>query len=228
MTLLGQDTSLKLANLLIVLALSAYWLFATPSAPPLWQISLCAYFGVAYLLATLVPGNALRINLWPDRKRLWRSLALRRRTFGLMSGLWFFGHYNLGVKMLRVEIGGPQEIQPRYDPVLDNGQLATFIFMILFVTSYGWAMRALKADWRRVHGLAWFVVPLILVHSISARLAFEQRLPHVSLAMLLGIILFALYEFRMLSARNHQDRARHLLLLLAGTVVAVCYRFFYR
>jgi methionine sulfoxide reductase heme-binding subunit len=192
------------------------------------MVSAMAWAGLAFLILTLLPVNLLRLLQRPDGYPLLLWLARRGRPLGLMAGLWFFGHYKMAVKYLRTREGPPAVIQAKYDAVLDNGQIATFCFLILFITSYGWAQRWLRSDWKRLHGLTWFVVPLILIHSISAKWAFEQRLTHVSLVLIASIIAFAGFEARRLFARGHRDRWRHPLLLAAGLLTAIYYRFLFR
>lgn len=228
MLIVGNDPAIKAPNVVLVLAISAYWLFATPAPPPYWMIAGMAWVGLVWLTLTLVPGNALRIAFLPGWKERWRALARRRRTFGLMAGLWFFGHYNLGVKFVRATEGSPAKIQQRLDPMLDNGQIAAFIFLILFITSYGWAQRLLRSDWRRLHSLAWLVLPLILVHSLSIKWELEKAITTVSLAILTALFCFAAYEAVQLFKRNHPDRWRHIAMIAVGTGIALYYRFLFR
>jgi DMSO/TMAO reductase YedYZ heme-binding membrane subunit len=226
----GEDPEIKLPSLAFVLGISAYWLAGTPAdvAPPNWMVSIMAWVGLVFLMLTLIPANVLRFGVLPDWRKRLTPIAQRRRTLGLMTALWFWGHYNLAVKLVRSSQKAPSEIQAQYDPVLDTGQIALFIFLLLFLTSYKWSRQPLKGDWKRLQSLVWVAVPLILVHSISAKWAFEQQPVHVSLAMLLSIIGFAGYEAVRLGRRRHPDRWRHVLLIAVGLVIALYYRFLFR
>jgi DMSO/TMAO reductase YedYZ heme-binding membrane subunit len=225
--ILGDDPWIKIVNLAIVLPLSWYTLTQWEGGQELWYLSVTAYIGMAYVLATMIPGNALRIGLFERWKPQLRWLAVRRRTMGLMAALWFWGHYNLAISMR-----GPNAKQPslpisEFHPVVDTGQVAIFIFLILFITSYKWAMRLLKGNWRRLHSLMWFAIPFILVHSVSTKIAFEDKMTHISLAMIGAIIAFAAYEFRVLRSRNHPDQWRHVIMLALGLIFALYHRFLY-
>ncbi|KPF78091.1 hypothetical protein IP88_04870 [alpha proteobacterium AAP81b] len=219
------DARIKLPMVGLALLVSG-WAFLSGKRIPLWTLTLSASIGLALLAATLLPALLLRGRILPGWAPHWRALLKKRRTLGLMAALCFWVHYNFAVEMLR-QRHGPAEIQARYDPVLDPGQLAAFIFLILFLTSYEWARRLLKQDWKRLQSLVWFAVPLILVHSIAAKRAFEGRLTDVSLAILAAIIGLAVAEFFRLGV-GHRDRFRHPALLALGLIVALVLRFGFR
>lgn len=230
MRIIGEHPQVKLPSLAIVLAVSGYWMFGTPpeAAPPLWLLSVMAWTGLGFLALVLIPANIIRLkpsSAWQIRLL---PLARRRRTFGLMAALWFWGHFNLAVKFVQATAGTRATIQAHHDHVFENGQVALSIFLILFATSYRWARRLLKSDWKRLHSLVWYVVPLILVHSISAKMTFEHRLTTVSLAILVMIIGFAIVEAGILIKHRHADRWRHALMLTTGLTVALMIRFVFR
>ncbi|MCG8443962.1 MAG: hypothetical protein MI723_19335 [Caulobacterales bacterium] len=224
--LFGTDYAIKLPNLALAFGAMA-WGTAQPGPPPFWALSAAAYIGLVYLTLVLIPFNAHRIGLFARHKEAVRALVRRRRTFGLMAALWFWAHYHFAVELLR-RTKSVDALQADYDPVLDPGQMAIFIFLILFLTSYGWARRLLKSNWKRLQSLVWFAVPLILVHSISAKLRIQDAATHVTTLVLSGFIAFAVYEFLQLSKRGHPDRFRHIALIALGLGVGLFLRFVFR
>ncbi len=226
MKIFGPDVRIKLPNMFCAFGLM---IGATlhNAAPPFWLISVVVYVGLGYLCLTLLPFNLLRLRVLENHTAILRKLARQRRTFGLMTALWFWAHYHLAVTYLRVSkpVGS---IQKDYDQVLDAGQMAIFIFLILFITSYDWAKRLLKSNWKRLQSLVWFAVPLVLVHSISAKLRIQEAYTHISTAVLLGLIGFAVYETIQLNKRGHADKYRHVTLIGLGLAVGLFLRFAFR
>ncbi len=210
-------------NLAIVLF--AWWaVFQVPGPPPLWTVWGPAYVGLVYFALVLLPFNALRLQAGGGVARLLAQAVRWRRTFGLMTAAWFFLHFSAAVNYMR-ETYTVAELRERYDAATNPGMAALLVFFVLFVTSYGWARKALGQNWKRLQSLAWYCVPLILVHSIGAKWAFEQSITHVSLVILLGILAFAAFEAAALFRLKHPDRWRHPAMLASGLVAALIVRF---
>ena len=81
------------------------------------------------------------------------------------------------------------------------GLVATLVFVAMLATSTDRAQRALGRNWKRLHRLVWFAVPLVLGHAILA-----SGLDSPSNALYLGLIAFAGFEYRAL--RGGEGRGR--------------------
>jgi sulfoxide reductase heme-binding subunit YedZ len=126
---------------------------------------ISAYLGTFFLIGALVPSNLLRFERYASGRRT-RALARLRKPLGISAGIWFVAHsvvsvwelFNLSLPLL------PQFT--RTGIVL--GLLATVVFVAMLATSTDQAQRALGRNWKRLHRLVWFAVPLALAHTILA------------------------------------------------------------
>ncbi len=220
----GDNGGFKIANLAVVLF--SWWaVFQIPGPPPIWTVWVPAYVGLVYFSLVLLPFNMLRLKIGGDAwaKPLAR-LARWRRTFGLMAAAWFFLHFSTAVNYMR-ETYSVALLRERYEAATNPGMAALLVFFLLFITSYGWARRLLGQNWKRLQSLVWYCVPLILVHSVGAKWAFEGSLTHVSLVMLVLILTFAAIEMLLLTRVRHPDRWRHPAMIVAGLIAAITVRF---
>jgi DMSO/TMAO reductase YedYZ heme-binding membrane subunit len=220
----GDHGWFKIANLAIVLF--AWWaVFQIPGPPPLWTVYVPAYVGLTYFTLVLLPFNVMRARI--GGKAWMKPLAQItrwRRTLGLMAAAWFFLHFSAAVNYMR-ESYSVELLRERYEPATNPGMAALLVFFVLFVTSYGWAKKLLGSNWKRLQSLTWYCVPLILVHSIGAKWAFDQSFTHISLVLLIGILGFAAVEFGVLSKAGDKDRWRHPFMLACGLIAALIVRF---
>ena len=96
------------------------------------------------------------------------------------------------------------------------GLLATAVFVAMLATSTDRAQRALGRNWKRLHRLVWFAVPLALAHTILA-----SGLDSPSIVLYLGIMAFAGFEYHALRRRRTRGAWTHLMLIGAGVFAAI-------
>ena len=96
------------------------------------------------------------------------------------------------------------------------GLLATGWVVAMLATSTDRAQRALGKNWKRLHRLVWFAVPLSLAHAILA-----SGLDSPSNLLFGGLMVFAAFEYRALHRRGARGAGTHLALIGAGVLVAV-------
>lgn len=93
-------------------------------------------------------------HLMKYRKQLgWATGAAA--TFHL--GYWLFNYFSITVLMTSITAGWFQA-----------GLVAMTIILAMTATSNMWAMRKLKARWKKLHKLVYWAVPLALYHSLFA------------------------------------------------------------
>ncbi len=95
------------------------------------------------------------------------------------------------------------------------GLVATLVFVLMLATSTGRAQRALGANWKRLHRLVWFAVPLSLAHALVA-----GGLEPLAIVLYGGIMAFAAFEYRALRGRGAGGARTHLALVGAGTLAS--------
>ena len=195
--------NLALAGLSAVLSLAGLVGVTDPSA----------YVGTVLLVGTLLPSNLLRLGRF-SRGRWMRGLARLRKPLGISAGVWFVVHSVVSV-WERFDLSLPLGPQfARTGIVL--GLVATLVFVLMLATSAGWAQRALGANWKRLHRLAWFAVPLSLAHALVA-----AGLEPLAILLYGGIMAFAAFEYRALRGRGSGGARAHLVLVGAGTLASV-------
>jgi sulfoxide reductase heme-binding subunit YedZ len=173
---------------------------------------ISAYLGTFFLIGALVPSNLLRFERYASGRRT-RALARLRKPLGISAGIWFVAHsvvsvwelFNLSLPLL------PQFT--RTGIVL--GLLATVVFVAMLATSTDQAQRVLGRNWKRLHRLVWFAVPLALAHTILA-----SGLDSPSIVFYLGIMAFAGFEYHALRRRRKRGAWTHLMLISAGVFAA--------
>ena len=199
---------------LIVLAnvAAAVVLSGLSSAGLVGVTSPSAYLGAVFLVCALVPANLLRFERFARGRRV-RTLARLRKPFGVSAGAWFVVHSVASVPE-RFDLSLPLGPQfARTGIVL--GLVATAVFVAMLATSTDRAQRALGANWKRLHRLVWFAVPLSLAHVL---LASGPASP--SNLLFLGLVAFAGFEYRALRGSGARVGRTHLILVGAGTVAA--------
>lgn len=127
-----------------------------------------AVIGAVLLVFVMLPSNLLRFR-WA-RGRPIQTLARLRKPLGISAGIWFVAHaivgiveyFDLSESLLRQLLIGDMAI----------GLVATLVFIALLATSNDASVRLLGSNWKRLHRLVWFAVPLALAHTAlsSARL----------------------------------------------------------
>ena len=144
-----------------------------------------------------------------------RALARRlRKPLGISAGVWFVVHSAASV-WEHFDLSLP--LAPRFARTgILLGFVATPVFVLMLATSTGRAQRALGANWKRLHRLAWFAVPPSLAHVLVTG-------GPEPLAVILygGIMAFAAFEYRALRGRGAGGAWTHLGLVGAGTLVSV-------
>lgn len=173
---------------------------------------ISAYLGTFFLVGALVPSNLLRFERYASGRRT-RALARFRKPLGISAGVWFVVHSVVSVWEL-FDLSLPLLAQfTRTGIVL--GLLATVVFVAMLATSTDRAQRALGANWKRLHRLVWFAVPLALAHTLLA-----SGLDSPSILLYLGIMAFAGFEYRALRSRGTRGAWTHLRLIGAGVLAA--------
>ncbi len=171
-----------------------------------------AYLGAVFLVGALVPANLLRFERCAGDRR-GRLLARLRKPFGVSAGVWFVVH---SVVSVRERFDLSLALLPQFGRTgIILGLVATLVFVAMLATSTDRAQRALGANWKRLHRLVWFAVPLSLAHVL---LASGPDSP--SNLLFLGLMVFAGFEYRVLRGRGARIGRTHLILIGAGTFVA--------
>ena len=171
-----------------------------------------AYLGALFLVGALVPSNLLRFERFAGGRRV-RLLARLRKPFGVSAGVWFVVHTVASVRE-RFDLSLP--LGPQFGRTgIVIGLVATLVFVAMLATSTDRAQRLLGANWKRLHRLVWFAVPLSLAHVV---LASGPDSP--SNLLFLGIVVFAGIEYRALRGSGKRIGRTHLTLVGAGTVAA--------
>ena len=196
-------TNLALATLLSVLSLAGFAEVTGPSA----------YLGTFLLVGALVPSNLLRFERYASERRT-RALARLRKPLGISAGVWFVAHSVVSVWEL-FDLSLP--LLPQFTRTgIVLGLLATAVFVAMLATSTDRAQRALGRNWKRLHRLVWFAVPLALAHTILA-----SGLDSPSIILYLGIMAFAGFEYHSLRRRRTRGAWTHLMLIGAGVFAAI-------
>ena len=173
---------------------------------------ISAYLGTFFLVGALVPSNLLRFERYASGRRM-RALARLRKPLGISAGLWFVAHSVVSVFEL-FDLSLP--LLPQFARTgIVLGLLATAVFGAMLATSTDRAQRALGRNWKRLHRLVWFVVPLALAHTILA-----SGLDSPSIVFYLGLMAFAGFEYRVLRRRGTRGARTHLILIGAGVLTA--------
>ncbi len=193
-------SNVALAGLLTILSLAGFVEVTDPSA----------YIGMVLLVGTLLPSNLLRFGRFSHGRRM-RALAKLRKPLGISAGVWFvvhsaasvWEHFDLSLPL------GPQFA--RTGIVL--GIVATLVFVLMLATSTGQAQRALGGNWKRLHRLVWFAVPL--AHALVT-----GELEPPAILLYGGIMVYAAFEYRRLRRHGAGGARTHLVLVGAGTLAA--------
>ena len=194
--------NVALAGLLTALSLAGLVEVTDPSA----------YLGTLLLVGTLLPSNLLRIG-WFSQGRRVRALARLRKPLGISAGVWFvvhsvasvWEHFDLSLAL------GPQFAGTG----IVLGIVATLVFVLMLATSTGRAQRVFGGNWKRLHRLVWFAVPLSLAHALVT-----GGLEPPAIILYGGIMVFAAFEYRALRKRGAGGARTHLVLVGAGTLVS--------
>ena len=175
--------------------------------------NVSAYLGVLFLIGALVPANLLRFERFARGGRRMRALARLRKPMGVSAGVWFVVHSVVSVREL-FDLSLP--LLPQFARTgIVLGLLATLVFVVMLATSTDRAQRALGRNWKRLHRLVWFAVPLSLAHTLLA-----SGVDSPSNLLFVGIIAFAGFEYRALRRRGAREARAHLTLIGAGVFAA--------
>jgi DMSO/TMAO reductase YedYZ heme-binding membrane subunit len=173
---------------------------------------ISAYLGTFFLTGALVPSNLLRFERYASGRRT-RALARLRKPLGISAGVWFVAHSVVSVWEF-FDLSLP--LLPQFTRTgIVLGILATVVFVAMLATSTDRAQRALGRNWKRLHRLVWFAVPLALAHTILA-----SGWDSPSIAFYLGIMAFAGFEYHALRGRRTRGAWTHLMLISAGVFAA--------
>lgn len=179
-----------------------------------------AVIGAVLLVFVLLPSNLLRFR-WARRRPI-QTLARLRKPLGISAGIWFVAHtiaglveyFDLSESLLRQLLIGDMAI----------GLVATLVFIALLATSNDASVRLLGSNWKRLHRLVWFAVPLALAHAALS----SARLHHLEPpgVLLFGTMMaFAAFEWFALGRRRRSSERggawTHAGLVVAGLGVAV-------
>ena len=126
---------------------------------------ISAYLGTIFLIGALVPCNLLRFERFVHGRKT-RALARLRRPMGVSAGVWFAAHSDVSLWEF-FDLSAP--LLPQFARTgIVMGLVATLVFVAMLATSTDRAQRALGRNWKRLHRLVWFAVPLVLGHAILA------------------------------------------------------------
>jgi DMSO/TMAO reductase YedYZ heme-binding membrane subunit len=173
---------------------------------------ISAYLGTFFLIGALLPSNLLRFERYASGRRT-RALARLRKHLGISAGVWFVAHSVVSVWEF-FDLSLP--LLPQFTRTgIVLGILATVVFVAMLATSTDRAQRALGRNWKRLHRLVWFAVPLALAHTILA-----SGWDSPSIVFYLGIMAFAGFEYHTLRERRTRGAWTHLRLISAGVFAA--------
>jgi DMSO/TMAO reductase YedYZ heme-binding membrane subunit len=172
-----------------------------------------AYVGTALLVVSILPSNLSRFGRFSQNQRL-RSLARLRKPLGISAGVWFVVHSAASV-WEHFDLSLPLGPQFARTGIL-LGLVATLVFVLMLVTSTVQAQRALGPNWKRLHRLVWFAVPLSLAHALVT-----GGLEPLAIILYGAIMAFAAFEYRALRGRGSGGAWTHLGLVGAGTLASV-------
>lgn len=169
-----------------------------------------ALVGMILLVLTLVPANL------PNLARRPRAAALvrLRRPLGISAGIWFVAHSVVG---FAEPLEGSSLLAEAATPDIALGVVATLVFVLLLATSNRRAQRSLGRDWKRLHRLVWFAVPLALAHSVLSGLRFAGHVESPGVVLLGGLVIFAAVVSGLSLWRGERRHPPHLALMGAGT-----------
>jgi DMSO/TMAO reductase YedYZ heme-binding membrane subunit len=201
-------SNLTLAGLLTALSLAGLVGVTDPSA----------YVGSVLLVVSILPSNLLRLGRFSQERRM-RALARLRKPLGISAGVWFVVHSAASVWEL-FDLSLPLGPQFARTGIL-LGLVATLVFVLMLATSPVRVQRALGPNWKRLHRLVWFAVPLSLAHALVT-----GGLEPLAIVFYGAIMAFAAFEYRALRGRTLRGRSMggmwsHLGLVGAGTLVSV-------
>ena len=201
-------SNLTLAGLLTTLSLAGLVGVTDPSA----------YVGSVLLVVSILPSNLLRLGRFSQERRM-RALARLRKPLGISAGVWFVVHSAASVwELFDLSLPlGPQFVRTG----ILLGLVATLVFVLMLATSPIRVQRALGPNWKRLHRLVWFAVPLSLAHALVT-----GGLEPLAIVFYGAIMAFAAFEYRALRGRTLRGRSMggmwsHLGLVGAGTLVSV-------
>ena len=191
-----------LAGLLTALSLAGLVGVTDPSA----------YVGTVLLAVSIIPSNLLRFGRFSQERRV-RAVARLRKPLGISAGVWFVVH-SLASVWEHFDLSLPLGPQFARTGIL-LGLVATLVFVLMLATSTARAQRALGANWKRLHRLVWFAVPLSLAHALVT-----GGLEPLAVVLYGGIMAFAALEYRALRERASAGAGTHLAFVGAGTLVS--------
>jgi DMSO/TMAO reductase YedYZ heme-binding membrane subunit len=142
-----------------------------------------------------------------------RALARLRKPMGVSAGAWFVVHSVVSVREL-FDFSLPLS-PPVARTGIVLGILATLVFVAMLATSTDRAQRALGRNWKRLHHLVRFAVPLSLAHTLLV-----SGVDSPSNLLFVGIIAFAGIEYRTLRRRGAPEARTHLTLIGAAVFAA--------
>jgi DMSO/TMAO reductase YedYZ heme-binding membrane subunit len=210
----AESRRFRLAQLIVTTNVVLAGLLSVLSFAGVVEVTgISAYLGTFFLIGALVPSNLLRFERYASGRRT-RALARLRKPLGISAGIWFVAHSVMSVWEL-FDLSLP--LLPQFTRTgIVLGLLATVVFVAMLATSTDQAQRALGRNWKRLHRLVWFAVPLALAHTILA-----SGLDSPSIVFCLGIMaFFGGFEYHALRRRRKRGAWTHLMLISAGVFAA--------
>lgn len=112
-----------------------------------------------YLATNLIWGALLALNWWPQKARRFTPL---RRQLGIVTFLFALLHMIFYIlKEGDIPLALEQMTEKLY---LIIGLSGLIILFLLAMTSNNYSVRKLKSNWKKLHRLAYLVLPLATVH----------------------------------------------------------------
>ncbi|MAK59550.1 MAG: protein-methionine-sulfoxide reductase heme-binding subunit MsrQ [Ponticaulis sp.] len=138
------------------------------------------FWAIRFLLLTLV--------ITPLRELFRINLIRYRRALGLLT-FWYVLFHFIVYLTLDQALRMPEIISDiTKRPFIIFGMLALILLIPLALTSFNWAIRKLRKNWKRLHGLVYTVAILGMIHMIMGTkvLSAEQMLYVALFVLLLG------------------------------------------
>jgi DMSO/TMAO reductase YedYZ heme-binding membrane subunit/predicted heme/steroid binding protein len=178
--------------------------------------NISAYVGLLFLILTLVPGHLAKIE--PIKRRapgLFLFMMRRRRDFGITAGILFLLH---SVASLYYYTDSLFDFEFSTSEGVFYGTVALNIIIFMLLTSNLPLQKASKGQWKNLHLLIWFAVPLILLHALIAVDIFQNEFPYISvIAISILLLTFALETVWLIKMKNINGNNKKILgLLFAG------------
>ncbi|MEI7603941.1 MAG: hypothetical protein WCJ19_02895 [bacterium] len=209
----------SLSSIFICISVLTYLVNAT------FAIKVSVYLGVIFLVLTMLPTNILKLNLsfLSNYKNIIITGVRFRRDAGIICGFLFATHSIMSI----VYFYG-FSLDFLFSKEIFLGTTALIVFLLLLVTSNLFSMKFLGKWWKELHKTLWIIIPVVLVHSIVASLAFEGEISKLGLLSFGFIMAFTIIELVIQYSKNAKIKTTyHSIYTIIGLIASVAITIFF-